>query len=863
MGQVTRLPGDCSRRRLPPIKPRAAESGVLGAPGLGVRRRTLLLALCLMLVPVLAAARGLYAMFAGGPYPPGWGGDAYGHLFKVWKLWRSGWPPWIEEWYNGYPFLRFYPPLSYLVACILSYASGSPLLGYKLLVAVSLPIASATMYLLARRLGYSVPASLLSAVAYSTSPWLYRIVAPEACLPRVLGYALAPLLPLALIVAARGCGGLRGLLLASLAVSAVLLSHHSLFLVCLTVSALLLLSVLDRETLLRLPKRLALVALASLGLACFWLIPFLAEAGLASFTPESQGYLFKLQSAKPELLARIAPGGWGYYQGLLRLAVGLAAPLAALALGVMRRLALPLALASTLTLLLSLGYYGPTPWLNQLPVLVMVPAYRWLDGFQLASALSAGLALELVSRFPRLARASTLILLAFLATLVLESQGQLPYWHGEEFDRCLVAALELVAGDESTGWRFYQWGLGITKGSMIAFSPVVAGRPSVDGWYRQGDPLYTVHSLLGWSLANDQHLAAKLLERLAVKYVIVDTKLKDSTKAVSTLERLGFRLVMTCGSIRVYRWENASLVRVAAPGVLAVTCSPSVVRDVFPGVTVGSCFADDYQLEDLLHYRAVILYDYRYSSLHDMVWSTLLEYVRRGGTLIVDLYHTPDMLRGIPELGIEAAIVRVHGSITLTTREGENVTLHMEYNGGDWVALVYRVSQTLGGFTQLVGYKGYTVIGRLRIGKGSLILVGLNLVLHAHMNHGAWELNILRSLVPVWKQEARVELVGWSDGRIVFHYTSPTPVLARVAETWYPHWRTYVDGKPWGHPQKDDTGLMLLSLPVGEHTVELRFEDPYQPLRIASLLVLALVLAVLALPQARRLLARSHTAPAT
>jgi len=104
--------------------------------------------------------------FLGPGYPPSWGGDSYGHLFKIWKL-MEGYSPWIEDWYGGYPFLRFYPPLSYLVGAFFGLVTGSAIWGYKLTVLLAFLLAGLSTRALLREMGFS---ELLSSAGGSPTP---------------------------------------------------------------------------------------------------------------------------------------------------------------------------------------------------------------------------------------------------------------------------------------------------------------------------------------------------------------------------------------------------------------------------------------------------------------------------------------------------------------------------------------------------------------------------------------------------------------------------------------------------------------------------------------------------------------------
>jgi len=81
-------------------------------------------------------------------YPASKANDIYGYLCRIWKLYISGYHSRIHEWYAGYPFLRFYPPLSYFLACRFSKLPGLDyIVGVKLVMAFSLIIATVTMRL--------------------------------------------------------------------------------------------------------------------------------------------------------------------------------------------------------------------------------------------------------------------------------------------------------------------------------------------------------------------------------------------------------------------------------------------------------------------------------------------------------------------------------------------------------------------------------------------------------------------------------------------------------------------------------------------------------------------------------------------
>ena len=814
----------------------------------GLDKRDLLWAIAAALVALGATIPGLLALFRPG-FPPSWGGDAYGHLFKVWKLYHYGWRSWIEDWYSGYPFLRFYPPLSYLAAWALSRIASDPVMGYKLLVSTVPPLSAITMYLALRILGFSRWSSLVAGVVYATSPWVFRVVAPEGNLPRAFGFTVAPLVLIALYAVVR-FRSTTSALLAGLLFALPLLAHHSLA-VTISVSSLGLLAaklVYDgvmprgswRSRAHRLVVNLVLFLVSFILVSGFWAIPFIVDHSLASFTPETCGYLFRLQSVRPAQLVELG-NSWGFFQGYLRLISPLALVLVAVYARNRRLIgsALLVALLLALFSLLSLGAYGPTPWLNQPPGISLIPPYRWLDALQPLYAFTIALLVEWVTRIGLRGRpawillASTMILLIAIA----EAQPQLHAWRAESFDRDLAAALNFIGGDPSTGWRFYQWGLGISKGSMVGYSPAIAHKPSIDGWYRQGDPLYILHGELSWALTHDANYARSLLGLFGIKYVVLDGSLKDSGKAEKTLKNIGFHEVFRSGKIIVYRGNNTVL-HASTGRVLAITCSYSVVKYVFPEAEQGkSCYLDDYSLADLQGYSEVILYDYRYGSWK--AWATVLEYVARGGTIIVDTYRSPDMMRMVPGTGLRSEIKRHVGILELRLWNGSILSLNLSYRGEAWVSTIYSGKCA----KRFVALGNNTVIGLERHGQGRIYIVGLNLLYYAYYKRDKTLRSLLHRILAPPREHLGLRLVSWSDGYMRIRYKSGTSFSLVVADAWYPYWRAYLDSKPI-KVYREKHGLLLLRLPSGSHVVDLVFRDPFIGLRYVSL---SASLAILAL----------------
>ncbi len=516
----------------------------------------------LVALPLLLSAIGLREMYSAGPLPPGWGGDAYGHLFKIWKLYSHGFSPWITDWYSGYPFLRFYPPLSYFMAWAVSIPLG-PALAYKVVITLSLVAASLSTYLLGRELEFSEIPSLIMGISYSINPWLLRMISPEGNFPRVVGASLAPL-SVACFVKLTKERDSRSL--CALPIAALPLTHHSLAVVVAPLAGLLWLAALIDESprledlALRLKNTLVTLVWA-FAIASFWVVPFILERNLAHFLNENSiDYLFMRQSV-PLTAPFIDREPWNFYQGDARMLMAFLS-LPASILVVRRSRDADIRFSSTLlssslvllSLLLSLGAKGPIPWLNRLPLLSMIPPYRWLDLTQLSAAVALGGLLEIMTSLSK-RKWLPFLLLLLLAPLYAESVPRMTYLAGTDFDPDLETALRVVGRDPGT-FRFHQQGVIFRLGSMVSYSPVLAGKPSLNGWYRQGDPLYPQHVQMEWEIENGRKEAGEKLAIFGVKYVLVDL---NTSRGLNLLKDLGFTEVGRYGSIVVLRWNRSSM----------------------------------------------------------------------------------------------------------------------------------------------------------------------------------------------------------------------------------------------------------------------------------------------------------------
>ncbi len=620
----------------------------------------------LIALPILLSMNGLWSMYSAGPLPPGWEGDAYGHLFKIWKLHTSGFSPWITDWYSGYPFLRFYPPLSYLLAWAVSFPLGDPSLAYKLVVTLSIVISSLSAYLLGRELEFSEIPSIVMGISYSVNPWLFRMISPEGNFPRIVAASLAPLSIACFVRLAKG----ERRPFCALPISALLLTHHSLAVVVLPLAGALWIStIVDEaprlEEFMYRVRSTLITLLWAIVIASFWLIPFALERDMAHFLRENSiDYLFARQSVPP-LGPFVDNGPWSFYQGDLRLTLAFSSlPISAVAVrrrGEVDGRLLSTLLASTLvltSLLLSLGAKGPLPWVNRLPLLDMIPPYRWLDLTQLSAAVALGGLLEILTDLSR-RKWFPLILLLLIFPLYLESAPRQAYLAGTDFDPDLREAL-LVVSSEGGVFRFHQQGVIFRLGSMVSYSPVIAGKPTLNGWYRQGDPLYPQHTQMEWEIENGRREAGEKLAAFGVKYVLLDL---SRSEGLGLLKELGFTEVARRGSIVVLRWEKAKMLHCSG-------CSLELEewRDGYIRFRCSSSSGAEIRVSEAWYPHWTVLIDGRnYGAPEKDGLGLILVRVEPGSHLVELVFQDPFLM--IAQVTSAIALVYVTGRSLMPRRE--------------------------------------------------------------------------------------------------------------------------------------------------------------------------------------------------
>ena len=212
--------------------------------------------------------------------------DTTSHLYRVLFLhqWldQGVFPFWSPDWYAGSPSILLYPPLGYYLAIGVSATGVDPVLSYKLVDALFYWLAPLTVFFLGRELGFSKGESALGSLFFSVVPAVIENYLFFDRYPTVISI---PFFCAFIIMFHRALSGQRifiGMLGSIFTMSGLLLTHHLSALIAGVVAILMVALTAGKAGLTKPLTTLLIVAIGTLGLTSFWLVPFLGSFRLFS-----------------------------------------------------------------------------------------------------------------------------------------------------------------------------------------------------------------------------------------------------------------------------------------------------------------------------------------------------------------------------------------------------------------------------------------------------------------------------------------------------------------------------------------------------------------------------------------------------
>ncbi|AEC51831.1 hypothetical protein PNA2_0915 [Pyrococcus sp. NA2] len=682
------------------------------------------------------------------PEPPALSTDGNGHLFKINKLMESGWEPWIEEWYVGFPFLRFYPPLSYLIGAFFGMIFGSDIKGYATTLMLTSFIGSLSLYMLLRMQGKE---PLIPSIIFLLYPWRLRVAYIEANYPRANAINLAPLFLLSIFLLSDRRE--RYLLISALGISILALTHHSI-LIPLIITGIIL-SLGEQNFADKLVNAIKVGSVVVI-LVSFWYVPFFLERKYAHFwNIYEKEWAFKAYSVEPTNPIWIST---------------LITVIILILLGRKKK-------EGTLSLTylyLSLGYYSPTPEIHK--IFSLIPPYRWLD------MLSVLLPLMIPKERKKKIVATTLIV-GISVWLIVKGAVlfEIPRYPDD-----LLEIAEFLEKQPDESWRFL-----ITPATAHhSYLPALCKRPTINGWYHEGDPADDAESRMWSSLLLGKNVTP-YLNAYAIRFFLTP----------SNYHPPGYDEVTKIGKFRVYE-KNVSFAY--------------EVKTIMLGKFYDLPFDYAYlsKTEDLpLFPNLTVIYVGEPGKKEE---ERLLKFVKEGGTLI-----------WVPEKG--GNLFEIKANMTIIP----NIPgfAEFKYEGGPWYGPVFS------NVTPILTFDDKILIGEKKVGKGKVYLIGGNLIFHALYTNSMNEIELIKRIANVSMKP--LPLLTRDRGYIKVKVEEPSVI--RIAEAYYPYWRAKLNGKDVDIIRDDRTGVMIV--PVNESGVlELEFKDPFERLRLYSLVAWLILL---------------------
>ncbi len=410
-------------------------------------------------------------------------GDAYGHIFKFFRVCSNPFIQWDPYWYVGYPIFLYYPPLFYYISIIFCPLG---LFGIKLLLFLVTFISTILTYEISKKFADKNFALILT-LFYQFNFFKLKILNPEGNFPQYFSISLFPIL--ILFVYNFENLDYKKLLLLSLFLSFISLIHitSGLFIFF---SFLLLLPLIYKKKVFALWKKILFVLINYIIL----ISPFYVPAILFS----KYSYFLTFQQ-EPELLdiykvpfveSLIYPikGSWSNYIGLSIIFSEF-----------------PYNLISLFFIFLSSAIIKEIYFL---PIINKIPIYRYLI-LSLFFAWIGGLFIK--SRIKKISFSIfTVINILFAFSFLQFKEFKL----SKEF-------MEIYEFIKNKNGIFRYWQPDVKPVySFVSFSPILTKKFTFNGWFREGNPIFWEFS----KLRNALLFNCTLLEsfyKYNIKFVIV------------------------------------------------------------------------------------------------------------------------------------------------------------------------------------------------------------------------------------------------------------------------------------------------------------------------------------------------------
>lgn len=227
----------------------------------------------ILIVLIFCLVARMFVSFSLDDSLPG-GTDVSSHLFKTWYIAEKGVTKWNYYWYGGYPFLRYYPPLSYLLGGYLGKILGY-LFAYKLVINFFFVIAPLVFYLFLKEFKLTNEKIIIALLVFSLIS-IYSYYLFDGRHPTLISIVFA-LLYWKFLEKSVKTKDTKDIVLSSIFLAVTGLTHHLIMFLVLGVSFIWF--IFYHSKLNALIKFIKTSCIGFL-IASWWFIPFFLEKGL-------------------------------------------------------------------------------------------------------------------------------------------------------------------------------------------------------------------------------------------------------------------------------------------------------------------------------------------------------------------------------------------------------------------------------------------------------------------------------------------------------------------------------------------------------------------------------------------------------
>ncbi len=738
--------------------------------------------------------------------PPGI--DTLGHLAKVQYLGEhfketGEIASWMPHWYCGFPVLKYYPPLWYIIAIPIFYTLRDVFLTYNFFVILWAILASSVVFFTVKR-KLDFLSALFCAFFFAIAPFTIRELFYIGGIPRLFAILFFPLCFYFTQELFKTTNLRRVIIFLSISFLFYILFHAMTAFFSMTTLMVYIgfKCILEKKVYLKqIGSYLTSVGI-SVILSAWWLFPaYLERFGTFSSEEAIQTtsiYLKEILGMNFHLFGEIG----SRYLGVSILLFALISLYIST-----NKEKMAIFLTALYCVFFSLGtrtaFYN-IPFYSQL----FFPERALSDATFLLIFLSSTLFLEIknIKTKKRYIIGGVLIaicILDFFPSFQLSDRWEEP--------ENVINATKMA----NMGGRISL----ISHNAAKAFYPVFLDRKSVEGYYIQGTRHHK--ELAGINDALQYKWYDYILKRYN-KWNVHCVAVSQHNEFSSFLEKNGFSKTSSTDNLDLYCRSTGSYVYPLEKTAIVIGKYSQTVSMVFPEIAEGySEYLDDYDIDYLKKFDMLILSGFSFHKKENAE-AMISELVAEDVKVIIDLQGANvNWQESSPSfLGVNAMSIDVEGTVDLETEELEDFIFEPFYYKGDaWRSVAY-----LGLENSILNIKkeneSYTILGYNVINGKKVYYVGLNLFYHTLLTHDKDAKRVLETIVqPQESHSTKIELRNFAMGNesIEFEYLLGVPTSTVVSVTWSPNWRAYVNGEEI--KVQNFENLILLNLPAGDHKV--------------------------------------------